>query len=98
MEDAATAEISRTQVWQWIRHGARLDDGRRVDRELYGAVQAEVLAGLRARMGAAAYASSQVERAGALLDALITAPELPDVLTLPADDLLVADTARPGRR
>jgi malate synthase len=98
MEDAATAEISRTQVWQWIRHGARLDDGRRVDRELYGAVQAEVLAGLRARMGAAAYASSQVERAGALLDALITAPELPDFLTLPAYDLLVADTARPGRR
>ena len=28
MEDAATAEISRTQVWQWVRHGARLDDGR----------------------------------------------------------------------
>ncbi len=34
MEDAATAEISRTQVWQWLRHGARLDDGRVVTREL----------------------------------------------------------------
>src|SRR6202035_4255826 len=31
MEDAATAEISRTQVWQWVRHGARLNDGRVVD-------------------------------------------------------------------
>ena len=35
MEDAATAEISRTQLWQWIRHGARLDDGRAIDAELY---------------------------------------------------------------
>ena len=35
MEDAATAEISRTQLWQWIRHGAKLDDGRAIDAELY---------------------------------------------------------------
>jgi malate synthase len=90
MEDAATAEISRTQVWQWIRHGARLDDGRLVDVELYRSVQAEVLADL----GALAH----VERAAALFDALITAPELPDFLTLPAYDLLVADTAGPSRR
>ena len=34
MEDAATAEISRAQVWQWIRHGAKLDDGRTIDRAL----------------------------------------------------------------
>ena len=37
MEDAATAEISRTQVWQWIRHGARLEDGRQVTVELFHA-------------------------------------------------------------
>ena len=35
MEDAATAEISRTQVWQWLRHGARLDDGRTIDRAMF---------------------------------------------------------------
>jgi malate synthase len=98
MEDAATAEISRTQVWQWIRHGARLDDGRLVDEGLYRAVQAEVLADLRARMGGTAFAASHVERAAALFDALITAPELPEFLTLPAYDVLVADTAGRSRR
>ena len=34
MEDAATAEISRAQVWQWVRHGAHFDDGRKVTREM----------------------------------------------------------------
>ena len=44
MEDAATAEISRTQVWQWLRHGARLEDGVRVTRELYREIRDEELA------------------------------------------------------
>src|SRR5437868_14658163 len=48
MEDAATAEISRAQIWQWIRHGAKLDDGRVVDVALCGAVLDEELAKLRA--------------------------------------------------
>ncbi|MHC5209348.1 MAG: malate synthase A [Planctomycetota bacterium] len=98
MEDAATAEISRTQVWQWIRHGAQLDDGRLVDVDLYRHVQAEVLADLRERMGDAAYQASHVERAAALFDAMITAPELPDFLTLPAYAQLVSDTAGHARR
>jgi malate synthase len=98
MEDAATAEISRAQVWQWIRHGARLDDGRLVDTALYRGVQAEVLADLARRIGPEAYAASQLERAAALFDALITAPELPDFVTLAAYDLLVAETAGRTRR
>src|SRR5256886_16898219 len=44
MEDAATAEISRAQVWQWIRHGARLDDGRSVDWALCRSILAEEFA------------------------------------------------------
>src|SRR3984893_19588594 len=48
MEDAATAEISRAQVWQWIRHGARLDDGRTVDMALCRKLLDEELTKLRA--------------------------------------------------
>jgi malate synthase len=51
MEDAATAEISRSQVWQWVRHGARLDDGRRVTAELVRAVTHDELQALRERLG-----------------------------------------------
>ena len=43
MEDAATAEISRSQLWQWRRHGTRLDDGRPVSAELYEAIRDEEL-------------------------------------------------------
>ena len=47
MEDAATAEISRSQLWQWIRHGTRLDDGRTVTAELVRSLEAEELSNLR---------------------------------------------------
>jgi malate synthase len=42
MEDAATAEISRSQVWQWVRHGARLSDGRVVTEQLVRQIMAEL--------------------------------------------------------
>ncbi|HLW46282.1 MAG TPA: malate synthase A [bacterium] len=51
MEDAATAEIARSQVWQWIRHEARLDDGRQVTPDVVRGIADEELAGLRERMG-----------------------------------------------
>ena len=88
MEDAATAEISRTQVWQWIHHGARLVDGRTVSTELYRSVQARVVDDLRSRLGDAAFDAGRYATAATLFDQLITAPELPDFLTLPAYDAL----------
>ena len=51
MEDAATAEISRGQVWQWIRHGVKLDDGRTVTPELVRELEAEELERIRAEIG-----------------------------------------------
>ncbi|HEU5269967.1 MAG TPA: malate synthase A, partial [Jatrophihabitans sp.] len=51
MEDAATAEIARSQVWQWIRNEVRLDDGQRVDRELVRDLAAEELAKVTAELG-----------------------------------------------
>ena len=84
MEDAATAEISRSQLWQWIRHGARLDDGRVVTAEVYRALRDEELATLRREVGDAAWTAGHYERAAALLDDLILQSEFTEFLTLPA--------------
>ncbi|HEX6641070.1 MAG TPA: malate synthase A, partial [Thermoanaerobaculia bacterium] len=81
MEDAATAEISRTQLWQWIHHGATLDDGRVIDAELYRRIRDEELATIGA--------SDRVTRAANIFDRLILADELADFLTLPAYDELL---------
>ena len=53
MEDAATAEISRAQVWQWVRHGARMNDGRNVTAELVQPTIAEQLEKIPAERGRA---------------------------------------------
>jgi malate synthase len=92
MEDAATSEISRTQVWQWIRHGARLDDGRRVDGDLFRSLAAEELAALSERAGEAAFAAGRYQEAADLFDELILAERLPEFLTLPAYDRILTLT------
>jgi malate synthase len=84
MEDAATAEISRTQVWQWLRHGARLADGRVVDLALVRATLADELAKLRAELGTEPWTASRFELAARIFETLITNPELADFLTLAA--------------
>lgn len=85
MEDAATAEISRAQIWQWIKHpGGKLDDGRKVTAELFRSVTREELAKLKAQVGDAAFASGNYERAAALIDKVTTAPQFETFITLPA--------------
>jgi malate synthase len=81
MEDAATAEISRTQLWQWIHHGARLDDGRDVTPELYRQIRDEELQSIGEK--------PNLDRAVAIFDRLILDEELADFLTLPAYDELL---------
>jgi malate synthase len=84
MEDAATAEISRAQLWQWVHHHATLSDGRPVTEELvYNAIDAE-LARVKLSVDAARY--DAYERAANLTRDLITASRFPDFLTLPAYD------------
>jgi malate synthase len=85
MEDAATAEISRAQIWQW-KHGARLGDGRTVDLALCRAVLAEELAKLRSASGG----GDRYEDAAALFDELMAAPTFPEFLTLPAYERITA--------
>lgn len=83
MEDAATAEISRTQIWQWIRHGASLDDGRRVDASLFEQVFRDEVAKIRAAVGGD-YESGRYDLAASLFERLITAEQLEEFLTIPA--------------
>jgi malate synthase len=78
MEDAATAEISRTQLWQWIRHGAEIDGGGEMTREFYQRVRAEELETLERR----AERGSRIADAAALLDALVLG-EFEEFLTVP---------------
>ncbi|HOA74529.1 MAG TPA: malate synthase A [Phycisphaerae bacterium] len=85
MEDAATAEISRTQIWQWIHHpGGVLDDGRKVTTELFRQLTAEELGKIRESLGSTAYDAGKFELASQLFDRLSTSTELADFLTLPA--------------
>jgi malate synthase len=88
MEDAATAEISRAQVWQWIHHGATLEDGRHVTRELFRQVYAEELAHLEKDGSAGHYGAENFARAHELFERLSTAPTFEDFLTLPAYEAL----------
>ncbi len=82
MEDAATAEISRAQLWQWVHHGAVLADGRPVDAALVEAAIADELASAKARVDAERYAA--YERAAALMRNLIASPTFTNFLTEPA--------------
>ncbi len=85
MEDAATAEISRAQIWQWIHHPTGvLDDGRKVTVELFRQITGEELARLRAQLGEAAFAAGNFERAAKILDEITTADAFETFLTLPA--------------
>jgi malate synthase len=79
MEDAATAEISRAQLWQWVQNGAKLADGRPIDRALYEKLRDEELAKLPA--------SPQLQKARRILDDLVLG-EFVEFLTLPAYELL----------
>ena len=80
MEDAATAEISRAQLWQWVRHRCKLPDGRTIDPELYLTI--------RRQESAALGAGGRRREAAELLDALALASEFTEFLTLPASRLL----------
>ncbi len=89
MEDAATAEISRAQIWQWIRHPAgHFADGTDVTVELVERALAEELESLRQEMGDEAYAKSKFDQAGELFLSISTAAEFVEFLTLPAYELL----------
>ena len=85
MEDAATVEISRSQIWQWIRHPRGiLADGRKVTVELFRQMAAEELQKIKEMVGAQAFASRKFGKAAQLLDNIIISEQFVEFLTLPA--------------
>ena len=79
MEDAATAEICRAQVWQWVRHGARLSDGRPVTREMVQRVIAEKKEKLK---------DGRISEAAEIFEQMMTSPHFAEFLTLVAYDYI----------
>ncbi|MEU3100562.1 malate synthase A [Streptomyces griseoflavus] len=88
MEDAATAEISRSQIWQWINADVVLDNGERVTAELAREIAARELADIRAELGEEAFAAGNWQQAHDLLLKVSLDEEYADFLTLPAYEQL----------
>ncbi|HTM56770.1 MAG TPA: malate synthase A [Pirellulales bacterium] len=89
MEDAATAEISRAQIWQWIRHPAgQLEDGTKITRELVAQVLDEEVARIRDSLGPLGYDTTRYPEAAELFLAISTAETFVEFLTLPAYEQL----------
>jgi len=88
MEDAATAEISRTQIWQWVHHGAKLDDGRTVTGELVRRILDEETAKIRERVGEETWQRGCPAETREIFDRVALSPELIEFLTLLAYEYL----------
>lgn len=88
MEDAATAEISRTSIWQWIKHQKKLDNGAVVTKDLFRRYLQEEVLVVRSEVGERRWQAEQFETAADLLEQITTADDLIEFLTLPGYDLL----------
>jgi malate synthase len=98
MEDAATAEISRSQIWQWMRSPKGvLDDGRKVTRELFRQLLPQELAKVRTLLGEVAWQAGEYEEAARLFDKITTDDDYVEFLTLPGYDWLTRDLQRTAR-
>lgn len=89
MEDAATAEICRAQLWQWLKFSAKLNDGRELDKELLLQLADEELGKIRARISKDVFLQSKYAEAAQLFISMITQDKFDEFLTLPAYQMLV---------
>ncbi len=88
MEDAATAEISRASIWQWIQNGKSLSNGKKVTKSLFREMMDEEMQVVRSEVGEARFQDGRFREAAVLMDRLTTADEMTDFLTLPAYETL----------
>ncbi|MGB5122300.1 MAG: malate synthase A [Vibrio fluvialis] len=88
MEDAATAEISRASIWQWIQHGKSLDNGQQVTKQLFRDYLAEEIEVVKAEIGEPRFNAGRFEEAAQLMETLTTSDELTNFLTIPGYDYL----------
>ena len=88
MEDAATAEISRSQIWQWVRNGTELEDGTVVDRALVLRILDEETDRIRVEVGEETWEAGRPEETRRIFEEVALGEELPDFLTTVAYELL----------
>jgi malate synthase len=88
MEDAATAEISRSQLWQWLHNDIVTEEGTPVTAETIHRIADEELARLRTEYGEASFSAGRFEEARQLLEQVAISPDFPSFLTLPAYELI----------
>jgi malate synthase len=84
MEDAATAEISRAQLWQWAKYGARMNDGTRVSVDIVTRAIPKVLDRLKQRIGEKAFTAGRYDLAAHMFEEMTASDEFPEFLTIPA--------------
>ncbi|MCI2962041.1 malate synthase A [Shewanella sp. N2AIL] len=90
MEDAATAEISRASIWQWIQHGKSLSNGKLVTKQLFKDMLVEELSNVKKEVGSDRFTHGKFTQAAVLLEEITTSDELVDFLTLPGYEMLTA--------
>ncbi len=88
MEDAATAEISRAQVWQWLQYGAELDGGIKVSRAYFEKAMHQEMEKVKAEVGSRAYAQGRFPEAIRLFRELVLSRDFVPFLTIPAYKLI----------
>jgi malate synthase len=88
MEDAATAEISRSQIWQWVHHGAKLQDGRTVTAELVRGVLVEEMERIRGSVGEETWQGGRPAETREIFEQVALSGELIEFLTVPAYEYL----------
>ncbi len=88
MEDAATAEISRSQIWQWIHNGTELEDGTVIDRELVAKILDDEMARIHAEVGDETWEAGRPDDTRRVFEAVALADDFPDFLTEMAYELL----------
>jgi len=88
MEDAATAEISRSQIWQWMKHGAALADGRKVTPELFDQLLKEELGKIRGEVGDERFEGGHFPRATEIFTKMSSSKDFVEFLTIPAYEYL----------
>jgi len=88
MEDAATAEISRAQIWQWLKHNAALTDGRKITAQLYDELLPQEMARIEKEVGGARFNSGNYSRAAKLFSEMSKSAQFAEFLTLPAYELI----------
>ncbi len=88
MEDAATAEISRAQIWQWLRHGSKTTDGKTITKEYFGVLMKEELKKIKNTIGDDQFTKGKFSEASDIFNNMSTSTEFEEFLTLPAYKLI----------